>query len=290
MKIAIASGKGGTGKTTISCALALAMPGEVTLLDCDVEEPNAHFFIQPVIERMEKTCSLVPEVDADKCTGCGECGRVCQFSAIISLGKKAMVFNELCHSCGACARICPTGAVSETAKKNGMLTIGRKGRIRFVSGRLDVGQAMSPPVIRETLKYAAKDGLTIVDCPPGTSCPYVTAVKGCDAALLVTEPTPFGLHDLKLAVATIRELDIPFGVAVNRTNGEKNLISEYCETEGIPLLLQIPEDRRVAEAYSRGQVLNKVMPELHDALVSIPENLQQLIEGRPLQEGPVVLI
>jgi MinD superfamily P-loop ATPase len=286
MKIAIASGKGGTGKTTISCALALAMPGEVTLLDCDVEEPNSHFFIQPTIERMEKTYSLVPEVDADLCTGCGECGRVCQFSAIISMGKKTMVFNELCHSCGACARICPEGAIKEVQKKTGMLTIGQKGNIRFVSGRLDVGQAMSPPVIRETLKYASNEGLTIVDCPPGTSCPYVTAVKGCDVALLVTEPTPFGLHDLRLAVATIRELGIPFGVAVNRANGEKNLISEYCEAEDIPLLLQIPEDRRVAEAYSRGQALNKVMPELEEALISIPEKLNGIRNaaiGQPAQ-------
>ena len=277
MKIAIASGKGGTGKTTISCALALARPDALTLLDCDVEEPNSHFFIQPRTERLENTYSLVPEVDAEKCTGCGECGRVCQFSAIISLGKKTMVFNELCHSCGACVRICPEGAIHEVQKKTGRLTIGTKGSIRFISGRLDVGQAMSPPVIRETLKYASKDGLTIVDCPPGTSCPYVTAVKDCDVALLVTEPTPFGLHDLKLAVATIRELGIPFGVAVNRATGEENRISEYCEAEGIPLLLQIPEDRRVAVAYSRGQVLNKVMPELHETLVSIPEKLGALL-------------
>jgi MinD superfamily P-loop ATPase len=276
MKIAIASGKGGTGKTTISCALALAMPGKVTLLDCDVEEPNSHFFIQPSIDRMEKIYNLVPEVDADKCTGCGECGRVCQFSAIISLGKKTMVFNELCHSCGACVRICPEGAITEVQKKTGMLSIGRKDQLTFVSGKLDVGQAMSPPVIRETLKYAQEEGLTIVDCPPGTSCPFVTAVKGCDVALLVTEPTPFGLHDLKLAVATIRELGIPFGVAVNRANGEQNRISEYCEAEGIPLLIQIPEDRRVAEAYSRGQALNKVVPELNDALTSIPEKLEKI--------------
>ncbi|MDF7822909.1 ATP-binding protein [Pontiellaceae bacterium B12227] len=284
MKIAIASGKGGTGKTTISCALALAISDEVTLLDCDVEEPNSHFFIQPEIERLEKTFSLVPEVDAEKCSGCGECGRVCQFSAIISMGKKTMVFNELCHSCGACVRICPEGAIKEVQKKTGLLTIGKKDHIRFVSGRLDVGQAMSPPVIRETLKYASKDGLTIVDCPPGTSCPYVTAVKSCDAALLVTEPTPFGLHDLKLAVETIRELGIPFGVAVNRANGEQNRISEYCEAEGIPLLLQIPEDRRVAVAYSRGQALNKVMPELHETLLSIPVQLQSLTEERKVRE------
>ena len=287
MKIAIASGKGGTGKTTLSCALALAMPDAVTLLDCDVEEPNSHFFIRPKIERLEKIFCFVPEVDADKCTGCGECDRVCQFSAIISMGRKTMVFNELCHSCGACSRICPAGAIQEVQKKTGLLTIGQRGHIHFFSGRLDVGQAMSPPVIRATLKYASKEGLTIVDCPPGTSCPYVTAVKGCDAALLVTEPTPFGLHDLKLAVATIHELGIPFGVAVNRAHGEKNRISEYCAAEGIPLLLQIPEDRCVAEAYSRGQALNKVMPELHETLVSIPGQLESLTEKRTVREEEV---
>ncbi|VGO16812.1 hypothetical protein PDESU_05404 [Pontiella desulfatans] len=276
MKIAIASGKGGTGKTTLSCAMALSVSEEVFLLDCDVEEPNSHFFIRPTIGRTEKTYSLVPEVDAETCTGCGECGRVCQFSAIVSLGKKTMVFNELCHSCGACSRICPSGAIRETPKKTGLLTIGRRDHITFVSGRLDVGQAMSPPVIRETLKHASKDGLTIVDCPPGTSCPFVTAVKGCDAVLLVTEPTPFGLHDLKLAVETIRELGIPFAVVVNRSNGERNRISEYCEMEGIELLLQIPEDRRVAEAYSRGAALTTALPELKETIASLPEKMKAL--------------
>ena len=279
MKIAVASGKGGTGKTTISCAMALAQAEPVCLLDCDVEEPNAHFFIHPAIERTEKTHSLVPKVDAEKCTGCGECGRVCQFSAIVPLGKKTMVFNELCHSCGACARICPEGAIEEVPNPTGRLTFGRKGNITFVSGSLDVGQAMSPPVIRETLKQAAGNGLTIIDCPPGTSCPFVTAVKGCDAVLLVTEPTPFGLHDLKLAVETIRELRLPFAVVANRANGERNCISEYCGAEGIPLLLQIPEDRRVAEAYSRGQPLTAALPELRETFAELPQKLEAMTNG-----------
>ncbi len=269
MKIAIASGKGGTGKTTISCAMAFSATKPVRLLDCDVEEPNSHFFIQPEIQRKEKVYSHVPAVDEAQCTGCGECGRVCQFSAIVSLGKKTMVFNELCHSCGSCARICPTGAITEIQKEIGTLEIGAHGDVEFVAGRMDVGQAMSPPIIRATLRHAREEGLTLLDCPPGTSCPFVTAVKGCDAALLVTEPTPFGLHDLKLAVETLRELHIPFGVVVNRMLDETNRISQYCHEEGIPLLLQIPEDRRVAEAYSRGETLTVVLPEMRTKLVAL---------------------
>lgn len=281
MNIAIASGKGGTGKTTISCALALSMDRPVCLLDCDVEEPNSHFFINPEHVQEERIHRLVPSVDEDQCTGCGECGRVCQFSAIISLGKKAMVFNELCHSCGACARICPTGAIKEHYKPAGMIKIGQRDHISFISGCMDVGQAMSPPIIRKTLEHTRENELNIIDCPPGTSCPFVTAVKGCDVVLLVTEPTPFGLHDLKLAAETLREMKLPFAVAVNRCTETENRISDYCEQENIPLLLQIPEDRRVAEAYSRGEPLTSVLPELKEALVALPEALDKVRRFQP---------
>lgn len=276
MKIAIASGKGGTGKTTLSCALALSVPGEVCLLDCDVEEPNSHFFIRPEIGRTEPVYIFIPEVDSGRCTGCGECGRVCQFSAIVAFGKKVLTFPELCHGCGACSRICPSGAITEIEQEIGKLEIGRRGNIGFVSGCMRIGHAMSPPVIRAVLKQAAGEGLTIVDCPPGTSCPFVTAVKECDVALLVTEPTPFGLHDLKLAIETLRELAVPFAVAVNRSSGEHNCISEYCAEENIPLLLQVPEDRRIAEAYSRGEALTDVVPELHKTLAALPAKLEAL--------------
>ncbi len=276
MKIAIASGKGGTGKTTISCAMALSCPGPVRLLDCDVEEPNSHFFIQPKIERTEKVFSLVPQVDAEQCIGCGECGRICQFSAIVTLGSNTLVFPELCHSCGGCARICPTGAITEIQKEVGTIEIGVQGQVEFISGQMEVGQAMSPPIIRAVKQHEREEGLTILDCPPGTSCPFITAIKGCDAALLITEPTPFGLHDLKLAVDTVREMRIPFGVMVNRSTSTENRIHEYCHEENIPLLLQIPEDRRVAEAYSRGETLLSVLPELRETFASIPNQLKDL--------------
>ena len=277
MKIAIASGKGGTGKTTLSSALAFAVDGPVCLLDCDVEEPNSHFFVHPEMERTEEVVSLVPAVDESKCTACGECGRVCQFSAIVPMGKKVLVFNELCHSCGGCARICPTGAIQEVPQKIGTLEFGRKGHVKFVSGRLDVGRAMSPPVIRAVIQQADEEGLTLMDSPPGTACPFVTAVKSCDAVILVTEPTPFGLHDLKLAVETLREMGLPFGVVVNRANGEKNRISDYCAAEAIPLLLQIPEDRRVAQAYSRGGLLTDILPELREQLAALPNRLEAFV-------------
>lgn len=277
MKLAIASGKGGTGKTTLSCALAFSVLDPVRLLDCDVEEPNSHFFIRPDILRKEPVHSLVPKVDAAKCTGCGECGRVCQFSAIVPLGKTTMVFNELCHSCGGCMRICPTGAITEIPKEIGQIEIGKHRHIEIVSGSLHVGQAMSPPLIRAVLRHADDDTLTLIDCPPGTSCPFVTAVRPADVVLLVTEPTPFGLHDLKLAIATLRELGKPFAVAVNRSNESRNRISEYCGEENIPLVLQIPEDRRVAEAYSRGETLTAVLPELRAKLAALPAQLGALL-------------
>lgn len=276
MKIAVASGKGGTGKTTVACALASAYEPPVSLLDCDVEEPNSHFFIRPDIDRVEEVLRPVPRVDAKKCTGCGACGRICRFGAVAIPGGRPLIFNDLCHGCGGCARICPTGAIEEVGIPMGTLRFGHRDGLRFISGQLHVGQAMSPPLIRETLRHAGSEGLTIVDCPPGTSCPFVTAVRGCDVALLVTEPTPFGLHDLTLAVETLRELGLPFAVAVNRMTEKRNLISRFCEEECIPLLLQIPESRRVAEAYSRGEIITAVMPRLSDPLAALPHKLRQL--------------
>ena len=188
-----------------------------------------------------------------------------------------MVFPELCHSCGGCARICPTGAITEVRKEIGTIEIGAHGDVEFVSGRMDVGQAMSPPIIRAVKQHERADGLTILDCPPGTSCPFITTVKGCNAALLVTEPTPFGLHDLKLAVDTVRGMNILFGVIVNRSVAGENRITQYCREEEIPLLLQIPEDRRVAEAYSRGETLTAVLPGMRTKLAALIKDMKGLV-------------
>ena len=268
LRIAVASGKGGTGKTTLSVALALSASGPVTLIDCDVEEPNAALFLAREAEeaavREQDVTVPIPVVDEAMCSGCGECAKICRFNAIIIIIKKDVtIFSDLCHSCGGCALVCPEKAIREEPRAIGLLREWKRGDLRFLQGELDVGNAMSPPLIRAVKKQAAiyeadPDGppsLTIIDCPPGTSCPMVTAVRGSNFALLVTEPTPFGLHDLTLAVATIRKMGIPFGVVVNRCDVGDDRVLKYCGAERIPVLAQIPNDRRVAEAYSTGQTL-----------------------------------
>jgi MinD superfamily P-loop ATPase len=262
MKIAIGSGKGGTGKTTVAVALALASTEPTQYLDCDVEEPNGHIFLNPDLDETLTVSLPVPSVNSDLCTGCGACSRICQFNAIISLKSTAMVFPELCHGCGGCSLVCPTGAISEVDYDIGCVDRGQAGAVEFVKGCLTVGRAMSPPVIRAVKQHANGQCLTIIDCPPGTSCPFIAGVKDVDVAILVTEPTPFGVHDLTLAVETVRQLGIPFGVIVNRVHALKNSVTAYCEAQGIAVLLQIPEQRSVAVAYSRGDSLLAAIPEL----------------------------
>ncbi len=279
MRIAIASGKGGTGKTTVSVALALCAEQPVTLLDCDVEEPNCHIFIPPAMQHKQPVSVLVPSVDETKCTDCGECGRFCQYHAIVSLKTKPLVFPELCHSCGGCAKVCPAGAIQEVPREIGVLEIGQWNHIRFIQGRLNIGEAMAPPLIRAVKEHIPFEGLTLLDCPPGTSCPVITAVKGCDYVILVTEPTPFGLHDLTLAVDTMRELKLPFGVILNRANACDDRVTHYCRQEKIPILLQIPDDRKIAAAYSCGQTLFEAAPDLR-----IP--FQRLLQDRLCPRTP----
>jgi MinD superfamily P-loop ATPase len=273
MIVAVASGKGGTGKTTVAVSLALTAPRPVRLLDCDVEEPNVHLFLKPDIRRSEPVCVPVPSVDESRCDACGECGRICEYHAIVSLKTKPLVFPELCHGCGGCAKACPRGAIAEVGREIGVVEAGARDGIEFVHGRLHVGQAMSPPLIRAVKRHGSAEGLTIIDCPPGTSCPVVAAVRGSDFVLLVTEPTPFGLNDLKLAVETIRQLGIDFGVLVNRSDSGDSRVAEYCRSEAISILLEIPDDRRIAEAYSRGEMIAEVIPgmkprfrQLHEAI------------------------
>lgn len=279
MKIAIGSGKGGTGKTTVAVALALSAKEPVQYLDCDVEEPNGHIFLKPDLNETLPVTVPVPSVDVTLCTGCGACNRICQFNAIISLSSTAMVFPELCHGCGGCRMVCPTKAISEIGYEIGCVQNGCSGAVEFSQGCLTVGRAMSPPVIRIVKQQARKECLTIIDCPPGTSCPFIAAVKDSDVAILVTEPTPFGLHDLTLAVDTVRQLAIPFGVIVNRVHERDNNVTHYCRTQGIPMLMQIPEQRSVAVAYSRGDSLLTAAPELRLEFQIIPERLVGMVKG-----------
>lgn len=252
MIISVASGKGGTGKTTIAVSLALSLDNNVQFLDCDVEEPNAHIFLKPTIIHTQSVNVLVPQVDEEKCTHCGKCAEFCYYNAIAVLKEKVLFFPELCHNCGGCSLLCPEKAIKEVPEQKGVVEEGKAGSIHFFHGRLTVGEAVSPPLIRAVRKVAHKNQTTIIDVPPGTSCPVIEAVKGSDFCILVTEPTPFGLNDLTLAVEALRKIKIPFGVVINRADLGDKKVKEYCDEEKIPILMQIPMDKEIAIAYSNG--------------------------------------
>jgi len=278
MIISIASGKGGTGKTTVATNLAVSLGDGVQLLDCDVEEPNAHLFIHPVFEKTEIVSTAVPEVDETKCNLCGKCGEICQFKAIIVIGKTVLPFQELCHSCGGCMEVCPEHAIREGKRVLGEIEVGHRNGLEFIHGRLRVGEAMAPPLIRKVRSFAHPDKVTIIDAPPGTSCPVIAAMKGADFVLLVTEPTPFGLHDLKLAVGAVRILGIPCGLVINRSDMGDDRLREYAGAEGIPILMEIPFDRKIAEFYSRGELLVDVMPEWREKFLQLYERIVELVK------------
>lgn len=261
MKIAVASGKGGTGKTTVALALAEAADGAVHLLDCDVEEPNCHLFLTAEATQQPATV-LKPKADNRLCTGCRRCVEICRFNAIAVSGGKVLLFNDLCHGCGGCVMVCPSGALRDEPCPVGETGSRRVGNLTLNDGRLAIGETAAPPLIRAVRESAAPDaGLTVIDCPPGTSCSMVAAVRNADFVILVTEPTPFGLHDLTLAVDTLRLLKLRFGVIINRCDSGNDRVKEYCAAENIPVLLEIPDRREVAEAYSRGETLLAAMPE-----------------------------
>ncbi len=255
MIISVASGKGGTGKTTVATNLASALDIPVQLLDCDVEEPNAHLFIRPEIHNRSTVYTMVPAVDNNKCTGCGNCADICRFSAITVVSGKVMTFSELCHGCGGCVEVCPEEAITEGQREVGVVESGSRGSMPFEMGRMRIGEPAAPPLIRSVRDKIEKGGNAIIDAPPGTSCPVIAAIEGTDFIVLVTEPTPFGLHDLKLAVEVVKELDIPCGVVINRSDLGDDKVKEYASSEGIPILMEIPFSRDIASAYSRGEML-----------------------------------
>jgi MinD superfamily P-loop ATPase len=277
MKIAVASGKGGTGKTTVSVSLALAAKGPVQLLDCDVEEPNAHIFLSPLIEQKNRCTLKVPSVIESKCTYCGKCRDICRFNAITVFNKIIMTFPELCHSCRGCFLICPEDALAEAEREIGYVEKGHSNGISFVQGKLRIGEAMSPPLIKAVKAEAEKspEYLVILDSPPGTSCPVIATVNDADYTLLVTEPTPFGLHDLKLAVGMLRKLKRSFGVLLNRSDLGNKEVETWCSQENIPIHLKIPFDRRIAEGYARGEPLIVSRPDLRGSFESLLEELVQ---------------
>jgi MinD superfamily P-loop ATPase len=278
MIISIASGKGGTGKTTVATNLAVSLGGGVQLLDCDVEEPNAHLFIHPVFEKKEIVSTAVPEVDEAKCNLCGKCGEICQFKAIVVIGKTVLPFQELCRSCGGCMEVCPEHAIREGQRVLGEIELGHRNGLEFIHGRLRVGEAMAPPLIRKVRSFAHPDKVTIIDAPPGTSCPVIASMKGADFVLLVTEPTPFGLHDVKLAVGAVRILGIACGLVINRSDMGDDRLREYAGAEGIPILMEIPFDRKIAESYSRGELLVDVMPEWREKFVRLYEGIAEIVK------------
>ncbi|MBN2175900.1 MAG: ATP-binding protein [Bacteroidales bacterium] len=275
MKIAIASGKGGTGKTTLSTNLAsyLSEKETVVLTDVDVEEPNSGLFIKGELVYEEDKFKMVPQWVEDKCTFCGICQKVCNFHAVIQLGKMIMVFPQLCHGCYACSELCPESALPMIPKKMGILRYYKNHQLHFTESRLDIGEEQAVPLIRQTKDYInntfSEDAIRIYDSPPGTSCPVIEATKDTDFIILVTEPTPFGLHDLQLAVETMKELKKQFGVVINRDGIGNSNVTDYCKAENIPLLAKIPNDRRIAELYSQGKLIYKDIPEFRQELDKI---------------------
>ncbi len=280
MKIAVASGKGGTGKTTVAVNLAhiFAENGSrVEYCDCDVEAPNGHVFLKPSQVQKENVYVPIPEVDADKCDGCKLCADICEFSAIIVIKGNVVTYPELCHGCGGCTLVCPQKAITEVNRPIGEMETGQSGPIRFISGKLTIGEATAVPLIRQVKQKLSTDTvISIVDAPPGTSCPVIEAVRGMDYVVLVTEPTPFGLNDLILAVETMQALQLPFGVIINRDGVGDDAVETYCREQGIEILLRIPFSRQVAEAYSRGGVLVEQLPDLHDLFGKLAARLLEL--------------
>lgn len=283
LTIAVASGKGGTGKTTIATNLACAAietGHKAAYMDCDVEEPNGHLFLKP---RFTSSCPVgitVPLVNDKKCTKCGACGEICQYSAIVKISKTVLTFDNMCHGCGGCSLVCPAGAITDKTRPIGVIEAGAAGKVSFIHGRLNIGEAMSPPLIKAVRQAGQKNNylanLVVVDAPPGTSCPVIAAVRGVDYVLLVTEPTPFGLNDLGLALDMLHELGIPGAVVLNRANPEYNhLAYDFCRERGMHILAEIPDQRRVAEEYSTGRLAYYSVPGYREIMLKLLTSVER---------------
>jgi MinD superfamily P-loop ATPase len=287
MIISIASGKGGTGKTTVATNLAAVLGEAACILDCDVDEPNAHLFLNPEIRETETMTVEVPEVNMTACTLCRKCVEICRFRALTVAGKTLLVFPELCHSCGGCFEICPENALDRGMREIGGVEKGMSGPLPFTHGRLRIGEAMTPPLIRTVRKNQLPDKINIIDAPPGTSCPVITAVRGADFVVMVTEPTPFGLHDLELAVEAVRTLSIPHGIVINRSDLGDSRVRDYASREGIPVLMEIPFDRKLAECYSKGRLIVDVFPEWRGRFRALIESIVKCMDGSGIKTRQV---
>ena len=282
MQISVASGKGGTGKTLVSTSLAFSLKDiyNVQLIDCDVEEPDDKIFIRPDITTEEPVYMTNPLVDENLCNYCGKCAEICAFNAIAVIKNHILTFSNLCHGCGACSYLCPEGAITETYRETGVIETGTSGNLQFIQGILTVGEAMATPVIDQVKKKAEKEKVVIVDTPPGTSCPVVHSVKGSDFCILVTEPTPFGLNDLILAVETVKTLGIQCGIIINRAGENDSQVENYCREKDIPVLMKIPLDTEIARLYSKGITLAEGMPTWKEIFITLFKNIEEIkVEG-----------
>lgn len=279
MRIAVASGKGGTGKTLVAVNLAVALRdlAETTLIDCDVEAPNDHLFLAPTFAHQQTVAKRVPRVDESVCTRCGACTAACEFHAITLMAGRALVFDELCHGCGRCSLVCPVNAISEHDHPLGEIEIGTSGSLRFAHGRLRIGEAMASPIIARLRETVPGSEWTILDAPPGTACSVITTLHGVDVVVLVTEPTPFGLHDLRAAVGVVRTLGLPAGVVINRHGIGDDDVEQYCDEEHLPVLLRIPFDRRIAETGAEAQLLIEALPEWRPTFLDLANRVKELV-------------